>query len=123
MKKLKARLANTLRNRRGEMLIETIISIMLFVVLMVTVTTIITSATRGLRSTQREAENVQDTVNDMVIRSASLTPQVTDITVTLENSALTGSGTTPVTVTQEAQLTSDEGMLYFYIEPSTPAGP
>ncbi len=120
---MKARLANTLGNRKGEMLIETIISIMLFVVLMATVTTIITSATRGLRSTQREAENVQDTANNMVIRSATLTPQVKDITVTLENSALADPDATSVEVTQEAQLTSDEGMLYFYVESTTPTPP
>ncbi len=114
MKKLKIKFADVLRNKKGEMLIETIISIMLFTFLIVGVTMIITSATNGIRTTQREADNVQQTANDFVT-SSGLTPQSTEIKVVLEVGGAVPP--TPATITQSGEILTQNDMIYFYATP------
>ncbi len=110
MKKL---ITNALFNKRGEMLIETIISIMLFSVLLIGITGIVTSATNSVRETQRESDAVQETVNLMVTRDATLTAQTPapDITLTLVDPT---DPTVTVDMTHEAALVSAEDLVYFY---------
>ncbi len=117
MKKLNNKLTSSLLNKKGEMLIETIISIMLFTFLITGVTMVITSATNGLRTTQRAAESAQDTANKMVTASTELSPQDTNIVVSLEVSTSTGSGATPVTVQHSAKIILEEDLVYFYTAP------
>ncbi len=97
------------------MLIETIISIMLFTFLIVGVTMIISSATNSIRTTQREADNVQQTVNDFITSSSALTPQITGIEVMLEVSGVTPP--TPVTVTHSGEILVQNDLVYFYTTP------
>ncbi len=119
MKKLKIKLVGIVFNKKGEMLIETIISIMLFVVLISGVTMIISSATSGIRSTQREAEDVQNTVN-MMMSEPDTSASDTTVTVVLDISTVTTPSTTEKTVIHSAKLVSQSDLIYFYTEPSTP---
>ncbi len=122
MKNLQTKIANALLNKKGEMLIETIISIMLFTFLIVGVTMIITSATSGIRTTQRLADTAQETANMMLNTAASSTAPIPNasISVTLEVSETTPPApvtVTPVTVSHDGNLISQNSMIYFYTQP------
>ncbi len=115
MKNLKIKLQNLLKERRGESLIETIIAIMIFSVLMVSVTTMVTSSTNSIRTTQREADAVQETVNAMGTRSLSTT--TTPVTITLQDSSAADPALTAVSVPGSAVGMSENDLFYFHIEP------
>ncbi len=97
------------------MLIETIISVMLFTFLIAGVTMMISSATSGLRATRREAGDVQETANMMV--SAPQSPQTTSVKVTLKTSTAADPNLTKKEITQNGEYISSEGLLYFYVTP------
>ncbi len=111
MKKLKVK---ALLNKRGEMLIETIISIMLFTVLIIGVTTMITASTNRIRETQREAEAVQDTVNLLVTGDSTISEAPMEIKFTFTDNTATLSD---VTVTDAGFVKIQEKLVYFYPQP------
>ncbi len=127
MKNLHNKITNALLNKKGEMLIETIISIMLFTFLIVGVTMIITSATNGIRTTQRLADTAQETANIMLSTAASPTAPHPDavisdisVSITLEVSETTPPLATPpddVTISHGGKLISQNSMIYFYTQP------
>ncbi len=116
MKKLKAKIVDTLKNNNGEMLIETIISIMLFVVLIIGVTTMITAATNGIRTTRRETQQAQDAANNMVARTIT-TSQSVEISATLEVTSEPDPSINAKTSLHDGILYSEEGLIYFYTTP------
>ncbi len=100
-------------------MIETIISVMLFLFMVAGVTMIVTSATNSIRSTQFQAEDVQATINALVSRDTSVlptppTPQTQTVTATLSDSTATLSD---VEATHSGTLTSAEDLVYFYTTP------
>ena len=69
MKKLTADLARVLRCRKGESLMESIISILLFTVLMAAVTTMIMLSLRITGNYTATASGEQERVNDSVLEA------------------------------------------------------
>ncbi len=115
MKKFKTKFFALLKERRGESLMETIIAVMLFSVLIVSVTTMVTSSTNSIRTTQREAEAVLETVN--AINARTITPITTNVTVTLQDSSKPDPSATAISVHGSGLSMSENDIFYFYIAP------
>ncbi len=108
MKDWKVKIHRALRNKRGEMLIETVISSLIFIVLITSVTGIITTATNHVRETQREQERIQEAANQLVRK------ETVSGTMSVIATFPDATGSDIPTVSIIANTDYGEGMLYFW---------
>ncbi len=109
MKDWKGKTHRALLNKRGEMLIETVISSLIFIVLITSVTGIITSATNHVRETQREQERIQEAANELVQEGGASGTMIVNLTFP------EASGSSVPRVASGVKTEYIEGLLYFSI--------
>ncbi len=96
-----------LRSSKGEMLIETITSVVLFAVLIVGVTGMLSSATNRTANARNEAEVFRKAVNGISEKNAEQTVKITIM--------LSDTGTEETTsIEEDVNLKTEEGLIYFY---------
>ncbi len=102
-------------NNKGETLIETVISVMLFTILFVGVAGMLTQAENIIRQSKLKNEEVQDTVNIIISGDNAYNPDIEIITQPVDiNVTLTTSSDKKIAVSARATLMRTDSLVYFY---------
>lgn len=106
MKRLTFKLKTVLLNNKGESLMESVASLLIFSILMMAVATMITASLRITSASTKDASERQDAVNKGIMEDYDTTP--TNDTLTFE-----GTG---INVTIPVEISDEDGYVAFIPE-------